>query len=214
MSSAPAPAATAAPPVQIPLPATAFLRTQLAALEPSFPQQLSPLLAFFKAAVDRIEAIEVRTGAIPALVQIRQSTSIPPIAFAAAAFVAIIVAARRIVKANAPLVSNLVGAVYPGVRSILAIERPQQDDDERWLTYWTIFGVFSLTDQASAKILKYFPLYFTTKMAVLYWLMKMDGSLVVYRKVARPLLVKYAGLASPAASGHSGEPALPYVVGK
>ncbi|KAI8852443.1 TB2/DP1/HVA22-related protein [Chytridium lagenaria] len=90
---------------------------------------------------------------------------------------------------NAPLVANLFGIIYPGYASLRAIERPKPDDDERWLTYWSVFGFYSILDQFSERILRYFPLYFTSKVVVLYWLFSRQGALTVYRSAVRPLLI-------------------------
>ncbi|KAJ1564504.1 hypothetical protein HK405_014697, partial [Cladochytrium tenue] len=126
--AAPAPAAAAAPPEPAPL--AKFLSTQLAAAEPSVPAQLAPVIAFVHRLVGHIDTAERRAGAVPALAQLRASAGVPPFAVVVAAALLVLAAARRAIKANAPLVSNAVGAVYPGIRSILAVERPKQDDDE------------------------------------------------------------------------------------
>ncbi|RKO85132.1 TB2/DP1/HVA22-related protein, partial [Blyttiomyces helicus] len=87
------------------------------------------------------------------------------------------------------LLSNLIGVAFPAYASIRAVERPRPDDDERWLTYWSVFGLFSLLDSGASKILSYVHVYFLPKIAILYWLQRGDGALVVYRKALRPALV-------------------------
>lgn len=179
------------------LPATALLKKNLDSIEPHLPIQLSK---FVHSLVARIEAFERRIGSVPFFVSLQKSTGMPGLALAILLAAVTALAVRKAMKSNALLVSNLFGAVYPGLRSIKAVENPQQDDDERWLTYWTAFGAFSITDQFAANIQRVFPLYFSTKMAFLYWMFKQNGSLVIYRKVARPLLIKYGNLCASSSS--------------
>ncbi|KAJ3408427.1 hypothetical protein HDU80_005748 [Chytriomyces hyalinus] len=127
----------------------------------------------------------------PLLVSIHRSTDFPPLAQAAVLLVAVLAMLRRAMKTHARLVSNLFGAIYPALQSILAVERPRADDDERLLTYWSIFGLFSVVDHASSQIQILLPGYYSSKMAILYWLYAKDGALKLYRSIYRPLLVKY-----------------------
>ncbi|KAJ3282882.1 hypothetical protein HDU76_008570, partial [Blyttiomyces sp. JEL0837] len=184
------------------LPATTFVSSHLNSIEPSIPTQAKPIYnALIKDSfLPRLQSLEKYTHSFPLLISLYKQAGIPPFTFAVAVIVAALIVVRRAIKANAPLVSNLVGVLYPAYRSIKAVETPQQDDDERFLTYWPLFGAFTITDQFSARILRYFPLYFTTKMAVLYWLFNKNGSLMFYRQVARPLLVKYGGLGAKASA--------------
>ncbi len=46
-------------------------------------------------------------------------------------------------------VTNLIGVVYPCFMSFYSIETDNQDDDRQWLTYWVIFALLALVDQAN-----------------------------------------------------------------
>ncbi|KAJ3164764.1 hypothetical protein HK101_000349, partial [Irineochytrium annulatum] len=162
---------------------------------PSIPSQLSPVTRFIRnTLLPAFQSLEAHTHSYPTLLAIYKSTSIPPVSFAIALILACFYALRRATRANMPLVSNLFGVIWPAYRSLRAVERPVADDDERWLTYWPAFGVFTILDQFQERIRRYFPLYFTSKVIVLYWLFQRDGALALYRKVARPLLINYNGL--------------------
>lgn len=62
------------------------------------------------------------------------------------------------------------------------------------LSVGPVFGVFQVLDHYAQSILRYFPIYYMTKILVLYWLSAKDGALLVYRRLMRPLLIKYGGL--------------------
>ncbi|KAI8916362.1 TB2/DP1, HVA22 family-domain-containing protein, partial [Gorgonomyces haynaldii] len=89
---------------------------------------------------------------------------------------------------NHPLLtSQTIGVLYPAYRTIVAIERPREDDDERWMTYWSVFGFFCLLDHLADKIKRITRVYYLPKIALLLWLMN-KGSLYTYRKLLRPML--------------------------
>jgi receptor expression-enhancing protein 5/6 len=64
------------------------------------------------------------------------------------------------------LITNLVGTVYPAFWTIKSIES-KTDDDKRWLTYWVVFGFFTIVDMFSGFILKFIPFYFFLKICFL-----------------------------------------------
>ncbi|KAJ3118566.1 hypothetical protein HDU96_000518 [Phlyctochytrium bullatum] len=176
------------------LPATTLLDTNLTAAETSLPQAKPALDLLRIHVLTRIRQLEAYTHTFPVLLSIRKSTGIPPITFAIAAILAAVYAVRRATRVNAPLVANLFGVVWPAYASLRAVERPKADDDERWLTYWSVFGLYSILDSFSERIRRYFPLYYTSKVVALYWLFSKNGALTVYRSAVRPLLIQYDGL--------------------
>ena len=64
---------------------------------------------------------------------------------------------------GASFFTRLIGVAYPTFKSVLALASPSDDDDKQWLTYWSIFGLFSVMDEFGGFILSYVPYYFFIK---------------------------------------------------
>jgi receptor expression-enhancing protein 5/6 len=47
---------------------------------------------------------------------------------------------------GASYVTCLIAVAYPAFMTFLALESPDEDDDKQWLTYWVVFGLFSIVD--------------------------------------------------------------------
>lgn len=79
------------------------------------------------------------------------------------------------------LITNLVGTVYPAFWTMKSIET-QGDDDKKWLTYWVVFGSFTIVDMFSGFIVKFVPFYFVLKIIFLIWLFMPNshGATLVY----------------------------------
>ena len=90
-------------------------------------------------------------------------------------------------------ITCLVGVTLPAYWSIKAIESPQYDDDKQWLTYWAIYGLFTLLDQFANIILRIFPFYFIFKIIFLIWCFMPNtmGALFIYNKFVAPYFKKY-----------------------
>ncbi|TPX55100.1 hypothetical protein PhCBS80983_g05607 [Powellomyces hirtus] len=170
---------------------------------------IKPVIAYLRAKLlPAVSNTERKAHANPVLVAVWKKLGIPPMSVVA--LVALVVAGtlRKMLKKQPLLLTNLVGVLYPAYQSIKAVERPEADDDERWLTYWSIFGLFTLLDSISHKVISYVRYYYVPKMLILHWLFARNGSLAVYRQVIRPFLVKYGGYgvvhaADPASIGTS-----------
>ena len=67
-------------------------------------------------------------------------------------------------------ITSVVGFIYPAYQSFLALETPQKDDDVQWLTYWIVFGLFSILEYFSDVILYWLPLYYLFKLVGLIYL--------------------------------------------
>lgn len=52
---------------------------------------------------------------------------------------------------------------------IKAIESPSKEDDTKWLTYWVVYGVFSLGEFFSDIFLYWFPFYYAFKVRTHFW---------------------------------------------
>lgn len=51
---------------------------------------------------------------------------------------------------------------------VKAIESPSKEDDTKWLTYWVVYGVFSLGEFFSDIFLYWFPFYYAFKVGGLH----------------------------------------------
>lgn len=90
-------------------------------------------------------------------------------------------------------ITNIVGILYPAYWSIKAIESSGVDDDKQWLTYWVVFGLFSIIDLFSGFILHFIPFYFFIKLSFLIWcfMPNFKGAIFVYDKFLVKLFKKY-----------------------
>jgi receptor expression-enhancing protein 5/6 len=66
--------------------------------------------------------------------------------------------------------------------SFHALESNGLGDDQQWLTYWVVFGLFNMINQFAGFILLFIPFYYVLKLAVLIWLFlpKSQGATWVY----------------------------------
>ncbi len=85
-----------------------------------------------------------------------------------------------------------ITVIYPSIKSIQALESHGTQDDKEWLTYWIIFGLFSLVDDCCGCILNFIPYFFWIKLAFFIYLLapQTRGALSLYNSVVRDLLEK------------------------
>ena len=56
---------------------------------------------------------------------------------------------------------------YGMLSTVHALETPGGDDDRQWLTFWIIFGVFTLFERYADVLLSTLPLYYECKFVAL-----------------------------------------------
>ena len=61
----------------------------------------------------------------------------------------------------APLTLSVIAFVYPAIQTIRALE--SKDQQERWLTYWVVYGAFNVFESVGDIVLSWLPFYFTIK---------------------------------------------------
>jgi receptor expression-enhancing protein 5/6 len=90
------------------------------------------------------------------------------------------------------ILTLLITVLYPAARSILALESGGTEDDKEWLTYWIIFGLFSLVDDFFGFILSYIPYFYWIKLALFAYLLlpQTRGASTIYNKFVKDFLEK------------------------
>ena len=94
----------------------------------------------------------------------------------------------------APLVVNIVAFTYPAIQSIKSLESQNAEGAHKWLTYWIVYGCFSVSEFFVDFFLSWFPMYFIGKMAFLVWCMApidFNGSDVIYRCAILPFFIQH-----------------------
>ena len=121
---------------------------------------------------------------------IQKRTEVNPKVIIGGLLVALILTAT---KWFSSYVTCLVGVLCPTYLSLKAIEGPDEDDDKQYLTYWVVYGLFSVFDLFTAFLIKVIPFYYTIKLAFLIWLFmpNFKGAVVIYNLVVGPLFRKY-----------------------
>ncbi len=85
-------------------------------------------------------------------------------------------------------ITNMVGTIYPVFCTIDTLEH-HTGDDKQWLTYWVVFGAFTIIDMFSFSILKIIPFYFFLKIIFLVWcfMPNFQGATIIYKLVISKL---------------------------
>ena len=91
------------------------------------------------------------------------------------------------------IITNLIGVAYPVFMSFHALETEGADDDKQWLTYWVVFGCFTIVDQFAGIVLRLIPFYYVLKVAVLIWMFHPSslGAITLYDSFVQPFFKQY-----------------------
>ena len=104
----------------------------------------------------------------------------------------VVAALLLLITMGGTILTVIATVVYPGYKSIKALEtKDTGDDDKEWLTYWCVFGIFSLIDEFAGIVLSLIPFYSYIKLGLFVWMMhpQLKGSSIIYAKLLRPLLL-------------------------
>jgi len=85
---------------------------------------------------------------------------------------------------------RIVGFFWPLFQSFKCIEDHKPDDMRLWLTYWLVFGFFTLTANIFDTALSWIPFYYPAKLGFLVWCFhpQHQGAITIFDKFIRPLL--------------------------
>ena len=92
------------------------------------------------------------------------------------------------------LLTVIMTVVYPSVKSIQALETKDTDEDDKyWLTYWILFGIFTLLDSFGGIVLNFIPFYPYLKLLFFIYLMhpKTQGAAFIYSTFVKPILSQH-----------------------
>ncbi|CAL4129260.1 unnamed protein product, partial [Meganyctiphanes norvegica] len=96
-------------------------------------------------------------------------------------------------KSRVSHICNVVTYFYGIFEFMEALESVKKEDDTRWLTYWVVFALFSVTEFFSDLLLSWFPFYWLAKCVFLVWCflpLSWNGSDMIYSRVIRPAFLK------------------------
>lgn len=85
---------------------------------------------------------------------------------------------------NKPLVASLLRAADTDAGTT---------EEERWLSYWLVYGVISLIEHEGDELLRAIPYYYHIKFGFLLWLVlpSTKGAQVMYQRCFRPTLQRF-----------------------
>ncbi|KAK9074039.1 hypothetical protein SSX86_006634 [Deinandra increscens subsp. villosa] len=100
-----------------------------------------------------------------------------------------------------PLDSNIVirtaccsiGVALPVYSTFKAVETKDQNEQQKWLLYWAVYGSFSVGEIFADKFISWFPLYYHMKLAFLVWLQlpTTNGAKQLYMNHLRPFFLRH-----------------------
>ena len=140
----------------------------------------------------KIEILNVFGRKVPQIVDLSKKVGQEPGVIIAGGLV--VWALFVVMTMGATILTLTLSVLYPAIKSIQALEtKNNEDDDKVWLTYWCVFGCFSLLDEFLGFILNFIPFYFYIKVGFFLWLMlpQTTGASTIYLKVLKPYLQKH-----------------------
>ncbi|XP_075697246.1 receptor expression-enhancing protein 3 isoform X2 [Rhinoderma darwinii] len=82
------------------------------------------------------------------------------------------------------------GMLYPAYNSYKAVRTKNVKEYVRWMMYWIVFALYTVTETLADLTISWFPLYYELKIGFVIWLLSpyTRGASLLYRKLLHPLL--------------------------
>ncbi|CAM5128798.1 unnamed protein product [Eretmochelys imbricata] len=82
------------------------------------------------------------------------------------------------------------GMLYPAYYSYKAVKTKNVKEYVRWMMYWIVFALYTVTETVADLMISWLPLYYELKIAFVIWLLSpyTRGASLMYRKFLHPLL--------------------------
>jgi len=93
------------------------------------------------------------------------------------------------VKETGMFMTNTLAFVYPTYASIKALISEDKRDDTQWLTYWFVYGFFSLFEQVFLVQSVALPMYFSAKLLFLFWCQFAKGADLLHMLFIKPFFM-------------------------
>lgn len=94
----------------------------------------------------------------------------------------------------AGFITNMIGFIYPGYMTLLALDGDHEGIQTNWLIYWAMYSVLNLVEDYGEIIIYWIPFYYPIKAAFLIYMMipQTDGAKKIY-EMAKPYLAQLQG---------------------
>lgn len=66
---------------------------------------------------------------------------------------------------------NVIGFIFPAIKSVRAIESHASNEVTQWLVYWVVYSFFSVIEIFAETLLYWIPFYYRFKLGFLLWAM-------------------------------------------
>merc|ERR1712005_4320 len=71
----------------------------------------------------------------------------------------------------AGFITNMIGFIYPGYMTLLALDGDHEGIQTNWLIYWAMYSVLTLVEDYGEFIIYWVPFYYPIKAAFLIYMM-------------------------------------------
>jgi len=94
----------------------------------------------------------------------------------------------------AGFITNMIGFIYPGYMTLLALDGNHEGIQTNWLIYWALYSVLTLVEDYGEFMIYWIPFYYPAKAAFLIYMMapQTNGATKIY-ELAKPYLTDLQG---------------------